>query len=83
MRVYDLAMTHQLDADDFFIHRVQQHCAERGLTFFLIEPLWVETFHDYMLSQSASPQMGVPDELVAAVARRLVEGVHGLIGCSR
>jgi hypothetical protein len=37
-------MTHQLDADDFFIHRVQQHCAERGLNFFLIEPLWVESF---------------------------------------
>lgn len=49
-RVYDLAMTHKLDADDFFIHRVQQHCAERGLNFFLIEPLWVEAFHDYLAS---------------------------------
>jgi hypothetical protein len=39
-------MTHKLDADDFFIHRVQALCAERGLNFFLIEPLWVETFHD-------------------------------------
>jgi hypothetical protein len=47
-RVYDLAMTHQLDADDFFIHRVQQHCAERGLNFFLIEPLWVEAFFDQL-----------------------------------
>ncbi len=37
-------MTHLLDADDFFIHRVQVHCAEAGLNFFLIEPLWVETF---------------------------------------
>lgn len=43
-RVYDLVMTHKLDADDFFIHRVQQHCAERGLNFFLVEPLWVESF---------------------------------------
>jgi len=43
-RVYDLAMTHRLDADDFFIHRVQQHCAEQGLNFFLIEPLWVNAF---------------------------------------
>ena len=41
-RVYDLVMTHKLDADDFFIHRVQQHCAENRLNFFLIEPLWVE-----------------------------------------
>ncbi|MBI5772583.1 MAG: hypothetical protein HZA89_02435 [Verrucomicrobia bacterium] len=44
MRVYDLVMTHKLDADDFFIHRVQRHCAEAGLNFFLIEPLWVEEF---------------------------------------
>jgi hypothetical protein len=43
-RVYDMVMTHKLDADDFFIHRVQQHCAERGLNFFLIEPLWVSAF---------------------------------------
>jgi hypothetical protein len=40
-------MTHKLDADGYFIHRVQQHCAERGLDFFLIEPLWVEPFCDY------------------------------------
>jgi hypothetical protein len=44
MRIYDLVMTHKLDADDFFIHRVQCHCAERGLNFFLVEPLWVEVF---------------------------------------
>lgn len=43
-RTYDLVMTHQLDADDFFIHQVQRHCAERSLNFFLIEPLWVEAF---------------------------------------
>ena len=40
-------MTHKLDADDLFIHRVQQHCAEAGLTFFLIEPLWVQRFYEY------------------------------------
>ncbi len=39
-------MTHKLDADDFFIHRVQQHCAEHGLNFFLVEPVWVEPFCD-------------------------------------
>ncbi len=46
MRTYDLVMTHKLDADDFFIQRIQQHCAERGLNFFLIEPLWVDEFLD-------------------------------------
>ena len=45
-RIYDLVMTHKLDADDLFIHRVQQHCAERDLNFFLVEPLWVEPFCD-------------------------------------
>jgi hypothetical protein len=40
-------MTHGLDADDLFIHRVQQHCAELRLNFFLIEPLWIEPFRVY------------------------------------
>ena len=44
VRVYDLAMTHKLDADDYFIHRVQALCAEAGLNFFLVEPAWVEPF---------------------------------------
>lgn len=40
-------MTHKLDSDDFFIQRIQQHCAERGMNFFLIEPLWIEPFRIY------------------------------------
>jgi hypothetical protein len=39
-------MTHKLDTDDFFIHRVQQYSAEWGLNFFLIEPTWVARFYD-------------------------------------
>ncbi len=46
-RVYDLVMTHKLDTDDFFIHRIQRHCAEAGLNFFLVEPLWVQRFYEY------------------------------------
>lgn len=148
-------MTHQLDADDFFIHRVQEQCAARGMNFFLIEPVWAEAFlhklthgevfprvllnmhsehhlpediytrllrvaHgkgtqvidppdvartgmkffssesalteagefvliDYvndqchLLTQTTSPKMGVPDERIAAIARRLVEGAQALI----
>ena len=49
-RIYDLVMTHQLDADDFFIHRVQEHCAAAGLNFFLVEPLWAEAFLQNLLS---------------------------------
>src|SRR5438046_10202041 len=41
-------MTHKLDSDDFFIHSIQRHCAEAGLKFFLIEPLWLEAFHIYL-----------------------------------
>lgn len=37
-------MTHKLDADDFFIHRIQEHCAAARLNFFLIEPVWVDGF---------------------------------------
>jgi hypothetical protein len=44
MRIYDLVMTHMLDADDWFIHCVQRACADRRLNFFLVEPLWVESF---------------------------------------
>jgi hypothetical protein len=40
-------MTHMLDADELFIHRVQQHSAEAGLNFFLVEPLWVEAFYEH------------------------------------
>jgi hypothetical protein len=43
-RIYDLVMTHKLDADDFFIHCIQRLCAEARLNFFLIEPVWVEMF---------------------------------------
>jgi hypothetical protein len=47
-RVYDLAMTHQLDADDLFIRRIQQRCAVAGLSFFLIEPLWLGAFDAHL-----------------------------------
>lgn len=43
-RVYDLAMTHLLDSDDLFIHRIQELAAAARLNFFLIEPLWAESF---------------------------------------
>jgi hypothetical protein len=33
----------------------------------------------HMLSQSANAQLGVPDELVAGIARRLVEAARAMI----
>src|ERR1041384_8512724 len=44
-------MTHKLDSDDFFIHRIQQHCAENRLNFFLIEPAWIEGFYEAFKQQ--------------------------------
>ncbi len=49
MRTYEFVMTHKLDADDFFIHRIRQHCAERDWNFFLVEPMWVEAFYEKLL----------------------------------
>lgn len=47
-RIYDLAMTHKLDTDDYFIHTIQRLCAEARLNFFLIEPAWVELFYEHL-----------------------------------
>ena len=33
----------------------------------------------HLLSQSAHPQLGVPDKLVAAIARRIIEAVQSAI----
>jgi len=45
-RIYDLVMTHKLDTDDFFIHKIQENAVAARLNFFLIEPLWVDCFHE-------------------------------------
>jgi hypothetical protein len=39
-------MTHKLDTDDFFIHKVQEYAVEARLNFFLVEPLWVDCFYE-------------------------------------
>src|SRR6185295_879221 len=56
-RVYDLVMTHKLDADDYFIHSVQRLAAEARLNFFLIEPLWVEQFFLYVKEGRVWPRV--------------------------
>ncbi|MHC1768377.1 MAG: hypothetical protein AB9869_29570 [Verrucomicrobiia bacterium] len=81
MRIYDFVMTHKLDADDFFIHRVQQACAERGWNFFLIEPLWVEAFYEKLLRGKIWPRVllnmhsehHLPDDIYHKVVRLAVE----------
>jgi hypothetical protein len=56
-RVYDLVMTHKLDADDFFIHCIQRLCAEAKLNFFLVEPLWVESFFELLKQGKVWPRV--------------------------
>ena len=81
MRTYDYVMTHKLDADDFFIHCVQQACVERGWNFFLIEPLWVEEFYDKLLEGKLWPQVLLnmhsehhqPDEIYHRLVRLAFE----------
>jgi hypothetical protein len=50
-------MTHKLDADDLFILRVQQHCAEAKLNFFLIEPLWLSAFTEALANGHVWPRV--------------------------
>ena len=38
-------MTHKLDTDDLFIHKIQENAVAARLNFFLIEPLWVDCFY--------------------------------------
>jgi hypothetical protein len=56
-RIYDLAMTHKLDTDDYFIHAIQGFCAEAGLNFFLIEPTWVESFYSFLEQRKVWPRV--------------------------
>jgi hypothetical protein len=56
-RVYDLVMTHKLDADDMFIHCVQKLCAEAALNFFLVEPIWVEPFYAQLKEGKVWPRV--------------------------
>jgi hypothetical protein len=68
---------------------VRQIADLTGMTFFSTEIVQTEEREfvviDYvndqchMLCQSAHPEKGVPDELVAAIAKRLVTGIAGLV----
>lgn len=52
-----MVMTHLLDADEFFIHCVQRRCAERSLSFFLIEPVWLEAFYAALQADRIWPRV--------------------------
>ena len=72
---------------------MRQIAALTGMKFFSSEIALVESGEfiviDYvndqchMLSQSADPQRGVPDELVRAIATKLVRGAKGMIDAQR
>ena len=55
-RIYDLAMTHKLDTDDYFIHCIQRLCAEARLNFFLVEPAWVHLFFEHLQQGKVWPR---------------------------
>src|SRR5438105_4348715 len=72
---------------------IRQIATLTGMNFFSSEMAQTESGEfvliDYvndqchMLSQSANPRIGVPDELVAAIARRLIEATKELIAKNR
>lgn len=74
-------MTHKLDADDYFIHCVQRDCAEAGLNFFLIEPLWAEAFYQGLetgalwarVLLNMHSEHHLPEELYHRLVRRAAE----------
>jgi hypothetical protein len=78
--------THGLDGVEDLVRRI---AALTGMTFFSTEVArdesgrWVviDYVNDqcHMLSQTAHPEKGVPDELVASIARRLVAGIESMI----
>ena len=80
-RIYDLVMTHLLDTDDLFIHCIQRYCAEERLSFFLIEPLWVESFYDQLAQGKLWPRVLLnmhsehhqPDEIFHRLIRLAAE----------
>ena len=80
-RIYDLVMTHKLDTDDLFIHSIQECCAKARLSFFLIEPLWVERFYDCLSRGQLWPRVLLnmhsehhqPDEIFHQLVRLAAE----------
>ena len=87
-------MTHKRDEEEELVFTplreiVHRIAALTGMRFFSSEIALTESGElvliDYvndqchMLSQSSNQQLGVPDDLVTAIARRLVEGVRQLI----
>jgi len=75
------------------LEEITRHIASiTGMNFFSSEIAQTESGEfvviDYvndqchMLSQSANPKIGVPDELVAAIAKRLVQATRELIARS-
>jgi len=73
-------MTHKLDTDDFFIHRVQGECAALGLNFFLIEPIWAERYYESCargeLRARALLNMHSEHHLPEDIYHRLVKQAH-------
>ena len=41
MSIYDVALA---DSEEFFSHRVRELCGANNLTFFLVDPVWLEPF---------------------------------------
>lgn len=82
VRTYDFTMTHKLDTDDFFIQCVQRRCAEARMSFFLIEPLWVDCWLDKFTKAEVNARVLLnmhsehhqPDEIFHRVVKAMADG---------
>ena len=71
-------MTHQLDADGFFIHCVQRRCAEKRMDFFLVEPLWIRAFLEAFDALAEAYLAGVRWEAAGELEARAARLLAGL-----
>ncbi|MFC1939283.1 hypothetical protein ACFLXO_01190 [Chloroflexota bacterium] len=52
-KIYDIVLSSPFSNYDFFAHRLRELCGQMGLTFFLVDDLWVKEFTQKVQSKEA------------------------------
>ncbi|MFC1977913.1 hypothetical protein ACFLWS_06600 [Chloroflexota bacterium] len=52
-KIYDMVLSSPFSNYDFFAHRLRELCGQMGLTFFLVDDLWVKEFTQKVQSKEA------------------------------
>ncbi|MFC2021322.1 hypothetical protein ACFLU1_06045 [Chloroflexota bacterium] len=56
-KVYDIVLSSPFSNYDFFAHRLRELCGQMGLTFFLVDDLWVKEFTQKVKSKEVKVQV--------------------------